>query len=363
MRPSSPLSVFARHARATNPSRPAFTLIELLVVIAIIAVLVGLLLPAVQKVRAASMRMLCANNLKQIALACHSYQDTYGKLPKYATGGNPREDPKIQASAHFLLLPFVEQSNLYQQAVANGAVVSFLVRTGVVKTYYCPNDISTSEGRFSSTESNETADLSNTRLEVNGLGFGVTNYAYNAQIGTGKMSLAQITDGTSNTVLFAERMGHCNGQNYPAPGANPNLATTSYTFSIWARGPWVTGSSEWPGTGTTNTDAWWDNPVFDSPPNSPANPTECGGGLCGPRSDPNFRQNWNGGVVNPGGIQRNPIPAQCDYRRLQALHGDIMNAALADGSVRTINANISASTWQIVCNPIDGLIPGSDWDN
>jgi hypothetical protein len=107
------------------------------------------------------------------------------------------------------------------------------------------------------------------------------------------------------------------------------------------------------------TDAWWDNPVFDSPTTAP-NP--CSGGVCGPRSDPNFRQNWNGGVVNPGGFQAQPIPGACDYRRLQALHGNIMNAGLADGSVRSVSSGLSAATWQNVCNPKDGLVLGSDWN-
>jgi prepilin-type N-terminal cleavage/methylation domain-containing protein len=348
MRQSSPTSGSVR-------GRPAFTLIELLVVIAIIAILIGLLLPAVQKVRDAANRIKCANNVKQLGLACHNYHDANGKLPPFSTGGLATDSPLVQASAHFLLLPYVEQDNLYKQGfTANGAAISWLVRTGVVKTYFCPNDTSTSDGRF------EGGDLSNTRLEVNGLGYGVTNYAYNAQVGTGKMSLPHITDGTSNTILFAERMGHCNGVNFPCTGCNPNLLSTSYTFSIWARGPWVRTTSQWLDGVGSNSDAWWDNPVFDSPTNVP-NP--CSGGSCGPRSDPNFRQNWNGGVVNPGGIQGNVVPFGCDYRRLQALHGNVMNAGLADGSVRTVSSSISALTWQIVCNPIDGLNPGPDWGN
>jgi hypothetical protein len=109
------------------------------------------------------------------------------------------------------------------------------------------------------------------------------------------------------------------------------------------------------GTGP-NGYSWWDNPTFDHPYLNHRQHEQRPG-----RSDPNFRQNWDGGVVNTGGIQGNAIPHRCDYRRLQGLHSGVMTAGLADGSVRTVNSTISALTWQRLCTKDEGEVLGSDW--
>jgi prepilin-type N-terminal cleavage/methylation domain-containing protein len=145
--------------------RKGFTLIELLVVMAIIAILIGLLLPAVQKVREAAARMTCANNLKQIALANHNYHDANGKLPvgvyvPYAADGYHNcQDITFPFGPNWAvyILPFIEQDNVYKSVNVNaypGPIANIYdfatydrswrgLRGFVIKTYQCPSDPNT----------------------------------------------------------------------------------------------------------------------------------------------------------------------------------------------------------------------------
>lgn len=347
-----------------------FTLVELLVVIAIIGILIALLLPAVQAARAAARRSQCTNNIKQLVIGSHSFASARGTMPPWAVG-----TPQEFGSSHFLLLPYIEQNSVFQQANR----ISWNVRTAGIPSFACPDDLTLQNGLFVSQAINYAGNGTSVgRTSVNGVPFGGTTYAINGQVASAVFenghpvkgeSMANIQDGTSNTVLFAERMAFCTGRDFPTATATPRLAAGSVTWSIWARGgrntthsAWADGAGAAPLPPANNTAApggyaWWDCPAFDLPYTAATNTN----GGPGPRSDPNFRQNWDGGVVNPGGVQAVPAVYKCDYRRLQALHSGIMNAGLADGSVRVISEQISAVVFQRICTAKGREALGDEW--
>jgi prepilin-type N-terminal cleavage/methylation domain-containing protein/prepilin-type processing-associated H-X9-DG protein len=121
-------------------ARQAFTLIELLVVIAIIGILLALLLPAVQKVRESANRLKCANNLKQIGIACHAYHDSFNSLPPgyLATADDLSTTPGWGWGA--FLLPYIEQDNLFRQIDLTQPLEKSIVPQNMVKLYLCPSD-------------------------------------------------------------------------------------------------------------------------------------------------------------------------------------------------------------------------------
>jgi prepilin-type N-terminal cleavage/methylation domain-containing protein/prepilin-type processing-associated H-X9-DG protein len=181
--------------------RRGFTLIELLVVIAIIAILIGLLLPAVQKVREAAARAQCSNHLKQLALATQNYHDTHKRFPS-SDPQKPDGTPPTYSfnPTHFMsVASFVEQDNLYKQYLDKPTAE---VKGAVVAIFLCPSDLTPATYKFG----NPPVDYAVTSYGGNaGTGSSALSSLNGIFFGQSKIRMRDVIDGTSNTLFYGER--------------------------------------------------------------------------------------------------------------------------------------------------------------
>ncbi len=344
--------------------RSAFTLIELLVVIAIIGILIALLLPAVQKIRAAAARLQCANNLHQIGLAVHNFAGDFNKVPPIGSwgrtfrnndfppetnGGSLTSPDGATGSWLVHLLPYVEQGNLFNQFSALGNLKTndptesyfnaydALISTPV-KLYLCPSDGSNPSG-----EQTHSAGS-----------YASTNYAGNVMVfeprGQGSI-VTSMPNGTSNTVMVAERIAACdvsfalgyssNGQavigpawgwQYPDHGDGAQWAA----FGWWTDGWESINSGTPPGApaGSCLRTDYYDWSALYQPAN--------------PAANPNYVMDVNATIT------------KCSIFVTNTPHA-AMNVLLGDGSVRSVSGSISKTTWLTACVPNSGTVLGPDW--
>jgi prepilin-type N-terminal cleavage/methylation domain-containing protein len=329
----------ARPSPISGRRRPGFTLIELLVVIAIIAILIGLLLPAVQRVRESAARAQCQNNLHQLGVAVHTCNDTLGDLPPvfgwYPGTDNQPANNRGYGSVLVHLLPYLEQNPLYKASLGPypGGYTAYAppliasVYNTPIKVYQCPSDPSNLQGHPSGMTEGGAS------YGCNFFAFGAASASYPNGVGTAPYKVASwswfgvnripstFKDGTSSTVLFAEKYARCE---YP-PGS-----TTG-------------GGTMWAHPGVNSGQSWW--PVVMAPDFAKYNST-----CYGPYPGALFQD-------EPASF----VGGTCDFTRAASPHPGGIQVLLADASVRNVSPGISYSTWWFAFTPAGGEVMPNDW--